>query len=282
MKGVGELLDLTFGVMKDRWLTLVLLGLLSGALLTVSIIVPILPGILCSVLLGDISGPAMAVSLLAAVIVTFWSASLCMAAFHLAVTDRACGVTESFRRARPMAHSFLWLGFLTGMLVQGAYFLFLVPGIILSVWFMFAMFIMVEEGRYGMDALMRSREYVRGRWFPIAGRFLAVWLVAWLVAMIPLMGQLLAPPIILVFTCLMYRDLKAIRGGILPEPTSGAKAGILATGIGGFLVIPVLIIALMGATLLSFCGQMKGSVRDGQIRMELSLPPIESIMDDRN
>lgn len=49
--------------------------------------------------------------------------------------------------------------------------LFVIPGIIVSVWIILATYILVAENLKGMDALKKSREYIRGYWGAVFWRF---------------------------------------------------------------------------------------------------------------
>jgi uncharacterized membrane protein len=109
------------------------------------------------------------------------------------------------------------------------------PGVIFAVWFFFAPFVFIDEDVRGMNALLKSKEYVRGRWFGVCLRLLAIWLIAVLVASIPIVGQVLALfliPFSFVYTFLLYKDLKALMGNDMAfEPARRAKVGVLATGL---------------------------------------------------
>jgi len=65
---------------------------------------------------------------------------------------------------------YLIVSFMTGLIVTLGFVLLLVPGIIFMVWFAFATFILIFEGKKGTGALKASREYVRGRWWAVLGR----------------------------------------------------------------------------------------------------------------
>jgi len=53
----------------------------------------------------------------------------------------------------------------------GATFLFVLPGIAVSVWFAFAAFIFADQKKRGLAVLSQSRALVQGRWWSIFGRF---------------------------------------------------------------------------------------------------------------
>jgi hypothetical protein len=74
---------------------------------------------------------------------------------------------------------------LVGLATLGGFILLIIPGIILAVWFSQAAFIYALENIGGTDALRKSREYIRGRWWKVLGFLALPSIVAW-VASAPL------------------------------------------------------------------------------------------------
>jgi hypothetical protein len=60
-----------------------------------------------------------------------------------------------------------------------------IPGIYLFIGFQFSKYILVVEGKKGWDALDRSRDYVRGRWWPVFGRFLLYFAPLYVLNLLP-------------------------------------------------------------------------------------------------
>jgi len=54
-----------------------------------------------------------------------------------------------------------------GFLGTGGFLFLIIPGIIFLVWFIFAQFIIFAEDDRGMNAILKSKEYVRGKWASI-------------------------------------------------------------------------------------------------------------------
>jgi hypothetical protein len=77
---------------------------------------------------------------------------------------------ESFSYAAARLGSLVWLAILTGLLVVIGLILLVIPGIYLIGAFSVAIPVLMMEGRTGLDALGRSRELVRGRWWPTIAR----------------------------------------------------------------------------------------------------------------
>ena len=59
----------------------------------------------------------------------------------------------------------LIVSILTGLAVLGGLLLFIVPGIIFSVWFAFSFYVVVLDGKEGTEAMRESKKLVEGRWF---------------------------------------------------------------------------------------------------------------------
>jgi len=122
------------------------------------------------------------------------------------------GVRESLRLSREKFPSYLWVAILTILIVSLGSLIFIIPGVLFAVWFIFAPFILVEEDLRGWKALQKSRELVRGRWWPVFGRLLIMWLITVAVSMLPGVGQILSIiilPFSFVYSFVLYKNLKA-------------------------------------------------------------------------
>lgn len=133
------------------------------------------------------------------------------------------------------------------------YLFLIIPGIIFTVWFCIAQFVLVREDLRGMDALLKSREYVRGQWFNVALRLLLVWAASLLLGAIPLAGLLLSIvfiPYLMIFHYLLYRDLRGMKGD---APFSCGVADKLkwpGVALLGLVAVPAALISLIGVSLL--------------------------------
>lgn len=70
--------------------------------------------------------------------------------------------------------SYWWVVLLTGIITAGGYLLFIIPGLLFSVWFSLGTILVVAENRRGMDAILKSRFYIKGYWLSALWRFLAL------------------------------------------------------------------------------------------------------------
>jgi hypothetical protein len=236
LAGIGDLLGRAWGIYKERMWTLLAVGFAAVFLPVLSLAVPLGLGYVVWQAMPDLKAVIMLVSMLLALVGAVWLGNWGMSAFLIAVADEQCGIKEAFRQARPKILAHVWLGVLTGLIVTGAHLLLVIPGVIFTVWFFFAPFVFIDEDVRGINALLKSKEYVRGRWFGVCLRLLAIWCIAILIASIPIIGQVLALfliPFSFVYTFLLYKDLKALMGNdnMAFEPARRAKVGVLATGL---------------------------------------------------
>jgi len=60
---------------------------------------------------------------------------------------------------------YLWVFFLLNIIIAGGFFLFIIPGVLFSVWFSLALFVLIFEERRGFNALFRSKHLVSGKFW---------------------------------------------------------------------------------------------------------------------
>ncbi len=75
----------------------------------------------------------------------------------------AMAVTWMKKNALPL----LWVYVLSGLVIFGGFLFFIIPGIVVAVSLTFAQYVFASEGKGGMQALLASRELVRGRWWKV-------------------------------------------------------------------------------------------------------------------
>ncbi len=111
--------------------------------------------------------------------------------------------------------SYSWVAFLTGIIFVAGFILFIVPGIIFSIWFSLSSYVFVWEDLRGMKALYRSKELVKGYWWAVFGRFFVFGLIAFIISIIPVIGPLVniffTMPLGIIYGYFIYEDLKKIK-----------------------------------------------------------------------
>ena len=188
-------------------------------------------------------------------------------AFAYSMKDGA-KVKESFGFIWKNIWSFLWIMALTILVVLPGFVALIIPGIIISMIISFSMFIFMDEGVKGMAALAKSREYFRGYFWPIIGRFALYILVAVGAAMVvSIIGGILGlihesmesilqtvfnvfilAPIGLCFSWRLYKDLKEKRPEVASAPVPEKRNWIKGLAIiGAALVAVALIVAIVMA-----------------------------------
>jgi len=77
------------------------------------------------------------------------------------------------KSVKPILWPAIYTSLLVGIIIFGGTLLFIVPGIIFSVWYVFSIFAVVFDGKKGLKALKTSKELIVGRWFHIFWRVMA-------------------------------------------------------------------------------------------------------------
>jgi hypothetical protein len=254
LSGIGELFERSWEIFKRRIGTLIALNLLSAVFFVVPVGIFIGIGYLFSLFLSGSKTALMVSGGIVGMVAGMIAASWAFAAFIFAVVDESLGVKDSLDKGWQRIGAFIWLFSLIGYIVTGAFLLFLIPGVIFMVWFAFAQFILPNEGVKGMNALLKSKEYVKGYWVDVFGRLFIVWLISGAIGMVPIIGPILSilfMPFMMIFIFLIYEDLKSIRGDISYPSSAGEKFKWIGIGTLGYIVLPLIIIALMGAAFIN-------------------------------
>lgn len=135
---------------------------------------------------------------------------------------------QLMHRARPFFWPMVGVSLLAGFVIYGG-FLLIVPGIFFAVALSFVGYVVITEDARGFAALQRSRELVRGVWWPVLGRIFllaAGWGVAGILVqevaakaelfsvyvIWQLLGAFIFTPFFLVYTTEIWRQL-VVRNG---------------------------------------------------------------------
>jgi len=94
--------------------------------------------------------------------------------YSVVTEGREVSITEAYRKGASLFWSFLLVQIITGLIVGLGFIALVIPGIYLAVRYSFSAFVLVDEGKKGMEALSRSRDLVKGRWFEVFIRFVFV------------------------------------------------------------------------------------------------------------
>jgi len=172
------------------------------------------------------------------------------------------GVVESYRRGLDKIISYLWVSLLTVFITLGGFLLLIVPGIIFAVWFSLALFILIAEDLKGMNALLKSREYVKGKWggvfwrlfFIVALDFIIYLVLALIFRLLKipfgleisrLIMGLFFTPLETTYLFLIYTNIKALKGEIVFAPTIKKKAAFIFVAILGLLIFLAILFSIV-------------------------------------
>ena len=191
--------------------------------------------------------------LILGVIVNLWA----IISILYAIKDREekVGVRECFKRAKSKILSYLWVGFLVGFINLGGAFLLIIPGIIFYIWFVLSPYVLIAEEKKGFSALWKSKQLVKGNWWPVFWRFLLIGLIFSIVglffaifskdnlffSLIRIIFSFLAFPFTATFSFLIYEELKRQKEGIpFEEPKTKTKLLFVLIGILGIFFVPAI------------------------------------------
>jgi hypothetical protein len=130
------------------------------------------------------------------------------------------GVMQAFNEGKRYALKLLTINILTALSIGLGLALFIIPGLIAAVCFSMSPWVLFNEGLSGTAALKRSFNLVRGRWWPVFGRLAAAYGLLVIIGffssgrndivgiqIIPQILQILAGPLIVIYSCFIYWDL---------------------------------------------------------------------------
>jgi len=217
-------------------------------------------------------------------VIAFISQAWGQTALLYAIKDsqEGIGVIESYRRGWHKILSYWWVSLLAGFITLGGFLLLIVPGVIFAVWFSLAAFVLIAEDLRGMNALLKSKEYVKGKWGSVFWRFLFIGGISLILSLIPIIifallkipfGEevsrfvvgLFLTPLVMTYSFLVYSNLKTLKGEFVFAPTGGKKASFILVGILGFLLIP----GILFSTVFLSLGSAREKARDARREADL-------------
>jgi len=265
--GIGELLNQTFQIYKNRigvFLVITAVPFLFAFLSIPFLIFSLFFGVLFAfpayrtfsfILLPFVVLMVAAYGILM-IVISIWSSISLL--YAIKEREQKIGIKEAFDKSWPKILPYWWISIISGFIVIGGYLLFIIPGIILAVSFSLAACILVSEDRTGMIALFRSRQLIKGYWWKVFWRFFAIGIIIFLftfvAGFIPFIKNiiyLLTTPFSIIFSFLIYENLKKLKGEVpFDPPKRNTKIKFILIGIIGIILIPAAIITTLVLILL--------------------------------
>jgi hypothetical protein len=263
LTGIGNLFEKTWEIYKSRVVTLIVLYIFTIGLVVLPVLIFLLLAYLISLALhGSLETLMIAGSVVGAtagIIAGCWG----FGSFICAIVDENLSIKDSLDKGGQRIWAFIWLFSLLGYIIPGGLFLFFIPGVLFMVWFAFAVFIFPDTDERGMNALLKSKEYVHGHWIDVFARLFIIWLASVGVNSIPFVGILLSilfVPFQMIFVYLIYKDLRSVKGDVSYPSSAGEKFKWIGIATFGYIVVPVIIIIFMGAALMHALLEFKGTI----------------------
>lgn len=95
-----------------------------------------------------------------------------------ALSGRQHTVSDAYQASTGVFWKYLVLSILLALITLVGLILLVIPGIIVAVWFSFAIYVLLLEDKRPIEALKASRAYVQGKWWAVFGRLVALSLMA--------------------------------------------------------------------------------------------------------
>ncbi|MEW6040831.1 MAG: carboxypeptidase-like regulatory domain-containing protein [Elusimicrobiota bacterium] len=251
LSGFGSLIKKTWELFKKRILTLVLLILVGFILAAIGFGIFFGLGLLVS---GGISGGGVItfISVLLAVTAAAIVISLLYLAFLIAIVDTNIGVKEAFLKAKKRVWPFIWLLCLLGLIIVGGMFLFIIPGILFALWFYLWPFVFITEDLRGMNAILKSRHYVKGKVIAVFWRIFLLGIISVIFGIIPLVGPIInifAGIFITIFSYIIFEELRVMKSGVAFQPSPRARLVYIVAGLIG-AILPLIIVIVSGPAVI--------------------------------
>jgi len=138
-------------------------------------------------IIGTVTAILLMVLLMIAVVIAFLFSYVAQVAMMYFVWDKEKNISiiQALRRAKSVAWGLFLLSLMVGIFVLLWSLLLIIPGIIMSVYYSLATWVLIVEKRSGLSAIRRSQELVRGNWWAVFGRNFSLGFLVWLLVAIP-------------------------------------------------------------------------------------------------
>ena len=216
---ISDLFKKSFELYKPRMWAMFFLGLIAWVGSAVIFALVGLLGIVSFIFvsenlkLGLLMALIFLVGLLLVIIINLWVQVALM--FAVREENAKSSVKDLLMMTKGRLASYYWIAFLNAVIILAGFIVFIIPGVILSIWFCFSQYAFVFEGTKGFAALSRSKELVKGYWWPVLGRILILAAITILISFISKLGflinSLFTMPFGIMYMYVIYEDLKRVK-----------------------------------------------------------------------
>ncbi|MBI3952862.1 MAG: hypothetical protein HY336_02815 [Candidatus Doudnabacteria bacterium] len=221
---IGQLIKNTWQTYKVRFKTLIAINLV-GTILVLAIIFGFIGGAVLST--GNVKAQSnpffwilIVIGFVGSVYVALWSE----AAILKASLDFNETFGSAYKNSKNKVGAIFLTSFISGLIVMVGFILLIVPGLIFLTWYSLAVLIVMAEGQTSLDAIKRSKEYVKGYTGPVMIRYALIFVLLWLANLVvniifgKQLGQvintvvnLIFSPFAILYTIEIYKNLKDIK-----------------------------------------------------------------------
>lgn len=165
-------------------------------------------------------------------------------AYLLFINGDAFSWQNAYKQAWEKILPYLWTSALKTILVSGGLICFIIPGIIYGVYTAFTPFIFIDEKRKGIDALIRSKKYVKGYWWPVFKRLAYINISALSPSFSYRYGL---TDIRTVYKFELYTELKHLKSkelSAITKPSTTEKVEFITAELTGILILALLFLLI--------------------------------------
>ena len=290
--GFDELLSETFRMFKDRFFSILLLLIVPGLLIgLVVVLMGIVVGLIAVIShLGSVTTIiSVILMVLFGVVFIIFQTWCTIAVITSLCSSEKISFSEAFKRSWKNIFPFILINILLCAVVLGGMVLLIIPAFIFSIWFNFSNFVLVTDGDRGFNALMRSREYVKGHGWFVLGRYLlmgllnlAIYLIMFVVfgvilkmdssspiyAITSSLYSLASSIFVLCYSFQLFSNLRDVRGKFDLQVTKKSKIVFsIISFVGVFVTFVLPIVILLSINPLK---QME-KAKESEIKLDQSL-----------
>jgi hypothetical protein len=222
MRPVNDLIKDAVKIYLDNWVFLIKAWLVSFALV-LPLVLGFIPPAAAAMGVIFVKEKILVVSLailffllfiILAAIIGSWSQTFLYQAIYQAAQGKQLSIKTMLQLAWKKLLSYLLASLASGFLILLGFLLFIIPGIILIVWFFLVSYVVVVEKTGPIQTLKRSKKLVKGHFWGVLGRLTLIFFLSTLVSALlirlgfigPIVNLLLSP-LWMIFGYLIYQDL---------------------------------------------------------------------------